>query len=127
MLIRGMGRSRAGTWLGWMALAWCAGVSIALLVVPVYSSGATLLEDNDELLPRVALLVPVGLTALPLALSERVRGVVTILCAVVLAAFCLVTGFTIGLAYLPAVPLLTLSAWMSEASRGSDPKVSATK
>lgn len=98
-------------------------VSCLLLVVPTYSgqregfltSGAiihthaSLLQING---PRVliALMIPVLIALMPMLVPKR--GV-RIAAAIALAFFVLITGFSIGLFYLPSAVTLTVASVLS--------------
>ena len=99
-------------------------ISTVLLVAPVYASqsttiggeGPTTSASSRTLLAvngtsvLIALLLPILLAALPLTAQRHpMRRRVTVTCAALLLVFCLVSGFTIGLFYLPAAFLLFLS------------------
>lgn len=78
----------------------------------------TLLEVNGPgvLLP---LAVPVGLAGAPLAFPRsRWRRVIQAAAATLVATFVVVTGFSIGLAYLPSAILLFAAALMGPGSLG---------
>jgi hypothetical protein len=89
------------------AVAVGAAGALVVLVVPLYSSGDTLLERNGaEVLP--AILVPLVLAALPLAAPARHRRAVTIAAAVVLLLLTFVSSA--GIFFLPSMALLLLAA-----------------
>jgi hypothetical protein len=77
------------------------------------ASSATLLEVNG---PRIGmvLLVPLLLTGVPLVVPGR-RGSVmaTVLSALALSALVVLTGFSIGLFYLPSALALVVGAWLA--------------
>jgi hypothetical protein len=77
-------------------------VSLLLLIVPVYSSGGTLVKVNG---PRVF-----GILAIPImiALAPLVFPRLKISAAIAMFVFALIAGFSIGFFYLPAAMLL---AW----------------
>jgi hypothetical protein len=77
-------------------------VSLLLLIVPVYSSGRTLLEVNGPLV--------LGILAIPIviALGPLVFPRLKIPAAIAMLVFALIGGFSIGFFYLPAATLL---AW----------------
>jgi len=87
---------------GLISLGITAIISFLLLMMPVYSSGKTLLKVNG---PRVfgVLAIPIVIAIVPLVLP----GLKTT-AAVVMFIFVLIAGFSIGLFYLPAAVLL---AW----------------
>jgi cytochrome bd-type quinol oxidase subunit 2 len=91
--------------LRWVAIAITVAISLAYLVVPVYSSGDTVIESNGWWVV-VLLLLPVATVLLPYALSEGRRHAAEGGAAALLTFFALITGFTIGTPYLlPAVLL----------------------
>ncbi len=77
-------------------------VSLLLLIVPVYSSGRTLVKVNG---PRVfgILAIPIVIALVPLVFPR-----LKISAAIVMLVFTLIAGFSIGFFYLPAAMLL---AW----------------
>jgi len=125
------GSSTTGTrsWrlLAALALGSALLASVYFLVVPSYTSVTfsedsagvpTNVESHQTLLqvngPAVLLplAVPVLLAAIPHAFAgRRWSGAITSAMAMLLSAFVLVTGFSIGIAYLPSA-LLLLSAGM---------------
>jgi hypothetical protein len=86
----------------WLSLVATAIISLLLLMMPVYSSGRTLLEVNG---PRMwgILSIPIVIAIAPL-IYRRLKTSA----AVAMLVFALVGGFSIGFFYLPAVILL---AW----------------
>ena len=100
------------------ALAWAAAVGLAF--APVYSSGDTILDSGRELGALggaiAVLLVPVLLTvpAVAAVLFARkwrlLRQTVLWSSAVVFLGLCILTGFTIGMFFLPAAATLFLTA-----------------
>jgi hypothetical protein len=74
--------------------------SLLLLILPAYGSGRALIDVNG---PRafVALVVPV-MIALVLLIVPRLK----IVAACLVLTFALITGFSIGLFYLPAAIVL---------------------
>jgi hypothetical protein len=121
------------------AVAWALALVVAAFTVPAYSGegceavpGAvptcgplpsqTLFAVNGwwvvELLLAVALVAAIALWALHMRCSRRSTGATTAAtcCIVGLAAFSIVTGFSIGLFVLPVVLLLTASAWLTPPS-----------
>lgn len=108
-------------WLATGAVAWASGATAWVLTASFYEPGGeTILEANDELTVRVALFVPVVASALVwLALhiacrrrrpAARRSGVVV---ASLLLCFALLTGFTIGLFFLPGAIALTAAAMLT--------------
>ena len=82
--------------------------SLILLVLPVYSGTAgraTLLQVNGPGV-LVPLAIPPFITVLPVILSQRS---VRIGATIALGLFCLISGFSIGLFYVPAAVLLLLA------------------
>lgn len=98
------------------AVAGAAAFTAWALTASVYSSGETILEANPELVVRVALAVPLLVTAgvwvlLTLACRANLRWAKTAGTVIgsLLVVFGLVTGFSIGLFVLP-IALLLLGA-----------------
>jgi hypothetical protein len=88
-------------------------LAIAATVIPgvwLLASGSLRSEMRSEPVRiLVVLLVPIGF-ALPSVFTRMsIRTISTAASALVLAAFCLISGFSIGLAYLPAAALLLLA------------------
>lgn len=136
-------RHPRGTLLVAIAFALALGVTCVLLVIPAYTGiratavavpgqgevfrpaaqevrRATLLEVNG---PRVMwfLLAPVVLAAVPLALNwTAFRGPARALTAFLLVGFCLLTGFSIGLFYLPSAIAMAAAAIWGAVSDGPD-------
>lgn len=112
--------SQRASYLLHAAVAVTIAVSLAYVVVPVYetSSGhATLPEENGWWVIAV-LLVPVTIAALPYLATDRRRNAVRY-AAATLTLFSLVTGFTIGIAYLLPAALLVLAASVRTPKLGS--------
>ena len=83
-----------------IGLAITAVVSLLLLTVPVYSSGQTLVKVNG---PHVF-----GILAIPIviALGPLVFPRLKIPAAIAMSLFALISGFSIGLFYLPGAMVL---------------------
>jgi hypothetical protein len=82
--------------------------------------GQTILEANEELSVRVALLVPaVASVAVWLALhcacrdGKRAPRMAGLVVGALLVLFSLITGFTIGIFFLPGAIALTVAAVMT--------------
>ena len=91
--------------------------SALLLILPVYSGSggnATLLQVNGSRV-FIPLAIPVVVSLLPI-LSRR-RGV-CVGAAIVLCAFCVVGGFSIGLFYVPSAVAMIVAGALSPASSG---------
>lgn len=97
--------------------------AIFLLVGPVYNrldsqntTHATLLQVNGSwvILP---VLFPVFLALLPLVIRKQA---VRIAAAIFIGAFSFISGFTIGLFYVPAAIILLLAASIAESTRFRD-------
>ena len=93
-----------------LSIAAAVAAMVYLLIAPAYASGSTVLQVNGP--GAIApLLIPVALAALPalaLRLDQR-----TIACGAVgtlLGVFSFVTGFSIGLLYVPAGSFLVIAA-----------------
>jgi hypothetical protein len=79
-----------------------------LLTSSSYSDGQSLLHANGPIV-FIDLLIPIGL-ALPSVFARSARRTLyTATGALVLGAFCLITGFSIGPVYLPAAALLLVA------------------
>jgi hypothetical protein len=112
---------RAAFWLATGAVAWAVGFTVWALTASFYEPGGeTILEANDELIVRVALLLPVVISALVwLALQIACRRgrrwprTLGLTAASLLLGFALLTGFTIGLFVLPGAVALTAAAMMT--------------
>lgn len=95
-----------------LAIAWCAGMIVAGFKLPVYSSGETAIgHEGLSVLPWIA--APTGLAlavwfALHAACRSGRTGWIVLADGVVLLVwlFVFVTGFSIGLAYVPAAVAL---------------------
>ncbi len=85
-------------------------------VVTSSSQSATLIAVNGFGIV-VALCVPIALAALGLLAAARRRRVLVWVPGAVLLGFVVLTGFTIGLFYLPAAIALLLSAGLTGSSR----------
>jgi hypothetical protein len=101
------------------AVVWAAGFTGWVLTASVYSDGQTILEANPETITRVAVALPLALSALVWLLlraasrtdSQWARNC-GIAAASFLVLFAVVTGFTIGLFVLPgAVALVTAAVY----------------
>lgn len=93
-----------------LATMLASAAAIVLLVAPVYSNGRTLIQVNGwiALLP-LSFPVIVAVTALVLSrsvLARRARW----LAAMVLLGFVVLTGFSIGVFYLPAAAAMVAAA-----------------
>ena len=80
--------------------------SAALLVIPWYASGETVLEVSG-LIVLIPLAIPVLAALLPILFPRRA---VRIGATAVLAGFALLGGFSIGLSYAPSAVLLMMVA-----------------
>jgi len=115
--------------LWWLAPAWAVAASAYLLLGPTITSvsssvtlgpdGATsrgeVLRTSTSLLAAqgaaavLPVLIPVLLAALPLlARSSKVRRVLGVIAALLLAVFCVVGMLSIGLFYVPSVAVLLI-------------------
>jgi hypothetical protein len=129
-------RGWAAFCLGVWAVVWALALIVAAFAVPAYSGegceavpggvpscgplpSQTLFAVNGwwvvELLLAVALVTALALWALHVRCSRRSTGATTVAtcCIVGLAAFSIMTGFSIGFFVLPVVLLLTGSAWLT--------------
>ena len=98
-------------WWQLAALALAVGVFVALLFVPTYSGGATLVQVNGTGV-LVTLSVPVVVAALPLPWRGSRWQVVSIVSTVLLWVFCLIGILTIGVALVPAAICALVGAAM---------------
>lgn len=124
-------RAQGNRW-GVAAFLLAAGASLVLLVLPSYAgqscettldhgAGATrcsdthgtLIEVNGASHVLVAVALPVLIAAVALVSSRAVR----IVAAMLLAGFTLITGFSIGSAYLPAVLAAIVAARRTQPAR----------
>jgi hypothetical protein len=111
--------SRA-TQLNVAAVAAALAVAVLLAVVPVYSvdssaaggSSETLIE-HEGLWVLAVVLAPALLAAVPLLLPATWRHTSLVIVATVAVLFVLVTGFTIGMFFVPMAILLVLAASLS--------------
>jgi hypothetical protein len=111
------------TRLAAIAFGLAMAAAIYLLVGPVYrgegSEGvryATLLQVNGKWV-IVPVMFPVLVTLAPLVVR---RQVVRVVAAIVLGGFVLISGFSIGLFYLPAGVLLLLAACVEDSAKFRD-------
>ena len=92
------------------SLVLAVATSLALLVVPVYTSGsggtATLIEVNGTR-AVFPLIVPVLLALAPVIRPRRAAAIAS---ASLLGAFVLVSGGSVGLFYLPALVAMIVAA-----------------
>ena len=85
--------------------------TVLLFVMPVYSSGATLIEVNG-LSAAWVLLLPVAISALPLWVGgRRAALLVRLVATLLLVVFVVVGAMSVGAFYLPAAVLMGASAW----------------
>jgi hypothetical protein len=92
-----------------LSLALAIAAAIFVLSFPFYYSldgSLTLIGANGSWV-LIPILLPVVVAALPLALYSRAMRVIS---AVLLGAFVLLSGFTIGLCYLPAAVAMAMAA-----------------
>lgn len=113
--------------LAWGGLAWSVAAGVLIWVLPQGSSvtatsdGGVTTGPGESFssmsgLGPVPLLIPVALAGLAAWAVLRRRRAVLIGATVVLAVYALLTGFSIGLAYVPAVVALVV-ACISSAAR----------
>ncbi len=110
-------------WFATAGVAFAAVFTLWALTASTYSSGQTLLEANEGLLPRVAI-------ATPLIVASLVWAFLHLACrrdsegwlragqvgASAVLAFAFITGFTIGIAIVPAGIALLVAALMTPVS-----------
>lgn len=99
------------------AVVWAAGFTAWALTAPGYSDGQTILEANPETTVRVAIAIPLAVSAVVWVLLNtacrtnsgwaRSCGIAA---ASLLVLFAVVTGFTIGLFVLPGAVALMAAA-----------------
>jgi hypothetical protein len=92
-----------------LSLAMAIGAAVFLLTFPFYlglGGSLTLIDANGSWV-LIPILLPVVVASVPLALHGRVMRVIS---SVLLGAFVLISGFTIGLSYLPAAVAMVLAA-----------------
>jgi hypothetical protein len=90
---------RPGRTLTVLSCALTVAASGAWLVIPAYSSGATLIEVNGTRTVRL-LVFPVIVTLAPLLIPYRATRIAA---AIILALFAFISSFSIGLFYYPSV------------------------
>lgn len=95
--------------------------AVALSVIPVYASSTgqrSTLVDVNGLAILLVLLVPVLLASSPLlARGGKYQAIWTASCGTLLAAFCVLGGFSVGSYYLPAAALLLAAAAVTLGAR----------
>ena len=98
-------------------MAWAAAFTWWVLTASVYSSGQTILEANPEATVRVAIAIPLVVSAvvwvsLHIACRRNSRWAQRfgLVLASVLMLFALITGFSIGMFVLPGVVALSVAA-----------------
>jgi hypothetical protein len=99
-----------------LSLALSIAAALFLLFFPFYSDfdrSLTLIERNGSWV-LIPILLPVVAAAVALAFPRRVMRVIS---SVVLGAFVLIAGFTIGLCYLPAAVAMAVAASRSRHKR----------
>ena len=108
------------TWLTAVSVVLAVAAAIFLLVAPVYSgfdgkqpTHATLIEVNGSW-AVMAVMFPVLMALMPLVFRRRAMRIAA---TIVMLGFALISGFSIGLFYLPAclVALMALAAGPSGA------------
>ena len=119
------------------ALGWCVFLAFALVPVirgagrstgivrdPANPSVAYEVQAPLELRPVIALVVPVVLCSVAALAAYRNRRSPIAVATILLCAFVVITGFSIGLAYTPAAALM---AWalLSSVARDTGPDRSA--
>ena len=97
--------------------------AVFLLVWPVYSgfgsegvTHATLVQVNGEW-AIIAVMFPVLVAFVPVLVPKQV---VRIIAAFVMGGFALISGFSIGLFYLPAAVLMVLAACVEDSAKFRD-------
>ena len=118
---------RAAFWLATGAVAWAAMLTVWVLTASFYEPGGeTILAANDELSVRIALFVPVVVSAfvwLTLHIAcrndSRAARSLGLATASILLVFAILTGFTIGLFVLPGAIALTAAAALTPLGTGT--------
>lgn len=90
--------------------------AVFLLMWPVYSNGATLLQVNGSW-AVVPVIFPVVVALLPGIFRKQA---VRIVAAIVMGAFALVAGMSIGLFYVPAAIVMLLAACVADSAKLRD-------
>ena len=106
-----------------VSFALATAAAIYLLVWPVYSGSvggrptrATALEVNG-LYALIPISFPVLITLIPLLLRKQWARITS---AIVLGAFAVIAGFSIGLFYLPAAIVMLLAACVDDSAKLRD-------
>jgi hypothetical protein len=81
-------------------------------VVTITRTSASLIEENGVWVVGL-LCIPVALTALALCFAVRRRRVLLWACGLVLLGFVVVSGFTIGMWYVPAALAVLIASGLS--------------
>jgi len=109
-----------GAQLTAVAFGLAVAAAIFLLVWPVYTgfederpTHATLRQVNGRWV-IVPVMFPVLVSLVPLVLRKQA---VRIVAAIVIGLFVLISGFSIGMFYLPAAVLMLLAAWVGDSAR----------
>jgi hypothetical protein len=117
-------------------LLWSVAVGLLLWFLPLgssaseSSSGATAVGDGQSFasisaLGPLPLIIPVALVAIGAWSALWHHKIVLIGATVLIALFAFLTGFSIGLFYLPAVALLVAVCFVALSASGSPPSVAA--
>lgn len=94
-----------------------AGLAVVGAVSPgVWLLTSDALRGDNRFVVCVDLLIPVGLTLLPVMAGSSMRTLYAAGCALVLGIFCLLGGASIGPLYLPAAAVLVLAGAVGIAS-----------
>jgi hypothetical protein len=120
LVAAGARKGRLAFGLATAAVVYAVAFTVWALIAPAYSSGETILEENPELSVRIAIALPLLITAtvwllLHLACrfdAARTRRAAAIV-AWLLVAFAVITGFSIGLFVLPGAVLLVAAATLT--------------
>jgi hypothetical protein len=105
-----------------LSLALAIAAAGSLLSYPFYSSseGSLTLTGANGPWVLIPILLPVAVSAAPLALRSRVMRVIS---SVILGAFVLIGGLPIGLCYLPAAAAMVAAATRRNPNR--DPYITS--
>ena len=106
-----------------ISFGFAAVAAIVLFVVPVYSGftdsqpvRATLIEINGKWV-IVPVILPVVIAVVPLVFRKQVLRIIA---TVIMLGFTIISGFSIGLLYLPAAMMMLLAACVADSAKLRD-------
>ncbi len=99
-----------------VSIATALAASVFFLVWPIYTDGRSLFDVSGPKL-LLPLLVPVVLASLPVVTPPSVRRRACGIAGTLVTVFCVLGGFSIGLAYVPTAVLLVIAAAIPASSR----------